>query len=83
MPSDESWLAEDNIAMALRAYCPNTHFNIYSEKDIATKEPYWKGDIIRLSRFLRDKYPAEVEKNQQVPDGGSAVDLAIELLSRK
>jgi len=28
-PTDEFWLAEDNIATALHAYCPNTRFRVY------------------------------------------------------
>ena len=34
MPDNKEWLAEDNIAIALHAYCPNTKFRIVPEKDI-------------------------------------------------
>jgi hypothetical protein len=35
VPSDRNWLAEDNIALALHAYCPNTEFKVYPEEAIA------------------------------------------------
>ena len=34
-PDDKNWLAEDNIALALHAYCKNTKFNVIAERDIA------------------------------------------------
>ena len=34
-PEEEGWLAEDNIATALHAYCPNTTFHVVAERDIA------------------------------------------------
>ena len=36
MPDDKGWLVEDNIALALHAYCPNTEFRVYPEEAIAT-----------------------------------------------
>jgi len=86
MPSDENWLTENNIALALHAYCPNTKFQIYPEEVIATKkvDDYYKSEIRRLARFLRENYPAEVEENMMASyDKSSAVDLVIQLLSRQ
>ena len=34
-PDYVGWLAEDNIALALHAYCPNTQFKVVAERDIA------------------------------------------------
>ena len=34
-PEEEGWLAEDNIAIALHAYCPNTTFRVIPEQDIS------------------------------------------------
>ena len=85
MPSDNNWLAEDNIAVALHAYCPNTQFQVYPEEAIATKkvDDFYESKIRRLARFLRENYPAEVEENMMAPyDKSSVVDLVIQLLSR-
>ena len=44
---------------------------------------HWKNEIIRLARFLREKYPDDVRQNEQKPlKESSAVDLAIQLLSK-
>lgn len=41
----------------------------------------WKKDIIKLAKFLRKEFPAEVAENERKPIfESSAIDLAIELL---
>jgi hypothetical protein len=81
MPSEKYWLAEDNISLALHAYCPNTQFQVYPEEAIATNN-YYKSEIRRLAKFLREHYPSEVAQNIEAPfEISSAVDLALQLLS--
>lgn len=70
-PSDKNWLAEDNIALALHAYCPNTSFRVYPEDAIATV-----AEELRLERRAEmqdraesDDAPAETElSNDELDD---------------
>lgn len=50
-PKEKGWLCADNIAIALRAYCPNTRFNV-SEMD--PNEPDWKVLCEEMARDLSD-----------------------------
>lgn len=54
-PEYEGWLADDNIAIALHAYCPNTKFTVRGA---------------RYSRFLEDcKGSVHVGPFLATPDG--------------
>ena len=37
-PDDVNWLNPDNVALALHAYCENTHFTVHSTSDEAVQE---------------------------------------------
>lgn len=37
-PEEQAWLCSDNIATALRAYCPNTKFTVFTVTDASPKE---------------------------------------------
>lgn len=36
-PKDKDWLNQDNIALALSAYCPNTNFEVSEDISINKK----------------------------------------------
>jgi hypothetical protein len=79
-PDEKGWLSSANVQLALSTMCPSANVKVYDESEIAQSD-YWKDEVRRLARFLREYYPADVERNMTEPfRKSSAVDLAIDLL---
>jgi hypothetical protein len=52
-PNDMNWLAEDNIALALHAYCPNTLFDVLPETEITAERERFISQINHVDRVNR------------------------------
>lgn len=79
-PDEKDWLSSADIELALVTMCPMANLRVIDESEIVQSD-YYKSEIKRLARFLREHYPVDVERNMTEPlQRSSAVDLAIELL---
>ena len=50
-PDDENWLADDNVALALHAYCPDTHFTVVGAGEllrVAEELLLWRAKLVLI-----------------------------------